>query len=71
MRPAAPQRAQPPCTRALAEARREEARVARLLPALLPGRHYVLAPPGPAAGLGPAPARTTLAPAAAGGRGRA
>ena len=63
MRPAAPGPAQPPCTRLLAEARREAVRVSRRLPALLPGCHYELAPPA-AAPLLPPPAPTRLAPQA-------
>jgi hypothetical protein len=61
MRPAARAAEQPACTRILAEARREAVRVARRLPALVPGVHYALAlPPGPAPPLPPAPTR--LAP---------
>ncbi len=64
MRPAVQEPAQPPCTRVLAEARREAARLARRLPALRPGVDYVLrVDPGPV--LGPGPAPTTLAPVTA------
>ena len=66
MHPPAPLRAQPACTRLLAEARREALRVSRRLPALQPGRDYVLALPGDVlAGL--APALTSLRTAAGAG----